>query len=424
MAAPLHKRIPSQIAASALEGLLGGLGSATEGVLGLANTGINAVRGKNAQGNILPSRLPLLNLEEARNVTQDIFGKENLQAGSFPEEILQSVGRNLIPTIATGGSNIPLALGRDVAGTAVQKGLEKIGAPKILQIFGGIAGEKGLNKVLQKVGKSKAPQYLSEMAQEAKSNFYNQVEKTGEKVVTDAKNYKNKLQDIGEQISKDTRLTLEGKKKLYRDINQYQGDFNKGKITGKDLFDRRTQLNEIIGNSSGREKFYYQGIKNSLVDELGKQSNLHPKFGKYLSDADAIHSAQNFGSVFKDALVEYPAIKKQLSNPYAYGAATLGTKLFLSKDPVSALTTAAIGTGAVKTAQKATQILGFLREEAPRKILLEASENVIKRNFPAAARSYNKLNQLADKYEKGQKKSEGKQNKQISKSRAGLVERL
>ncbi len=158
-----------------------------------------------------------------------------------------------------------------------------------------------------------------------------------------------------------------------------------------------------------------------MVDELGKQSNLHPKFGKYLADADAIHDAENFGSIFKDALTEYPALKKQLSNPLAYGLASLGTKFFLSKDPLSSLGTALAGTAVAKSAIKGSQFMGFVRKEAPRKLLLEASENVIKRNFPAAARSYNKLNQLANKYESDQSKTQSQQQNKIDKSRSNLV---
>lgn len=421
MAAPLYKRLPAQLLGGIAQGAIGGLGSVTEALLGLGNAGINLLTGK--QSNVLPSRLPLANLKESGELVGSIFGNENLTPQSFPEEVLSQVTQNLPITLATGGSNIPLAIARDVAASTAQTGAEKLNLPKAVQFFAGIAGEKGFNKTLEKLGRKVSPKYLGQLAQEAKSDFYKQVEKTGEKIKTDASKYKNKLEEVAEQVSKDTRLSLEDRKKLYRDINQYESDFNKGAITGKDLFNRRTEINEIINNSKGREKFYYQGIKKSLIDELGKQSQLNPKFGKYLTDADAIHDAQNFGSFFKEALHEHPKLGKVLKNPAAYSLASIGPAVWLSKDPVTALTTS-IGIGAgIKGAKKANALIGFVRQDAPRKILLEATENMLKRNYPAAARSYNKLNQLADKYDKESKKFEDKHAAEIQKSRHGLVKR-
>ncbi len=421
MAAPLHKRLPAQAAASALEGLLGGLGSATEGVLGLANTGINALRGNGTKGNILPERLPLLNLQEARNVTQDIFGKENLIPGSFPEKVLQSVGRNLIPTIATGGSNLPLSLARDVAGSTAQLGAEELGLPKVVQFLAGIGGEKGFRKLLEKTGKSGAPKYLAEKASEAKNKFYENAKEAGDKFKYKSPSLEKQLEFIGDKILSDKSIGKEDKTKFVEDISSYINDFKNG-ISGRQFIDERTALNKIISKTKDPDlKKYYMAIRKPIIEEGKKIESKYPSFGKNLKDADAIHDAENFGSIFKDALTEYPAIKKQLSNPLAYGLASLGTKFFLSKNPLSSLGAAAAGVATAKSAKKATEFLGFMRKETPRKILLEASENVIKRNYSAAARSYNKLNQLADKYEKDQSKTQKNQQKKIDKSRSGLI---
>jgi hypothetical protein len=409
--------ILQRLPAMATKAAIGGLGSATESLLGLGNL---------LTGNRLPSRLPLANLQEGGEIAESIFGKGSTQpgewliGGKFPEQVLSKTLENLPLTLATGGSNIPLALARDIAGTVAQTGAEKLGLPASVQLFAGIAGERGFNKALEKWGSKIPPKYLGELAQEAKSEFYSQVEKTGEKIKTDASKYQSKLNEVAEQVSKDTRLSAEDRKKLYRDITQYESDFNKGNISAKDLFNRRTELNDIIANSRGREKFYYQGIKRSLVDELGKQSKLNPKFGKYLSDADAIHDAQNFGNTFKEALRENSILKKVLKNPIAYAAGTLGGSLYL-KDPTLILGSALATEAGMRGLRKGTEVYGFLRHEAPRRILQEATDNILKRNIPAAARSYNKLNQLADKYEKQTKSIENKRAAEIAKSQKGLV---
>jgi hypothetical protein len=421
MASPLYKRLPAQLLATPLEGILGGLGSATEGVLGLANTGINYLRGEGAQGNILPERLPFLNLQEARNVTNDIFGKENLTPGSFPEEVLQSVGRNLPLTIATGGSNIPLSIARDVIGSTAQTATEKLGLPKAVQFLSGIGAEKGFRKVLEKAGKSKAPKYLAEMSSEAKNKFYENAKEAGDKFKYKSHDLEKKLESIGDKILSDKSINQADKTKFVDDISSYITDFKNG-ISGRQVIDERTTLNKIISKTKDPDlKNYYMSIRKPIIEEIKKIESKYPNFGKNLKDADALHDAENFGSLFKDSLMEYPVIKKQLSNPLAYGLATIGPKLFFSTDPLSTIGIALGGAGLAKVTQKATEFLGFIRKEAPRKLLLEASENVMKRNFPAAARSYNKLNQLADKYQKDESNIQKQQQNKIDKSRVGFV---
>jgi hypothetical protein len=424
MAAPLYKRLPAQAIGSALEGLLGGLGSTTEGALGLANTGINFFREDAPdRQNILPDRLPLINTEEVRqHITGPLLGQENLQPGSFPEEVLQAVARNLPVTALTGGSNLPLALAKDVAGSTAQIGAKKLGLPAPLQIFAGIAGEKGFTKTLERAGKSIAPKYLGEMAREAKNSFYNRAEELGGSIKSKAINYKNELEKIAGDVSNNRAISRVDRKEFVANIDSFLADMNKGHLTGKELIDTRTQLNNIISKSKDKDIINaYKAIRKPLVADIKQQQKLHTKWGKALESADDLHAAENFGSVFSDALTDHPKIQKALSNPLAYSLASLGPSFYFSRDPLSSIAAGAASAVGAKGIKKASQAAGFLSKEAPRQVLLEASKNVIDRNIPAALRSYSKLNSMADKYTKQENASDNAMQKIIDQSRVNLV---
>ena len=407
---------------------LGSLGSATENILGLGNL---------LTGGNLPSRVPFLaNLEEAGKVAERIFGEGSTQPGAlpivgkFPEQVLSKILENLPITLATGGANIPLALAKDVAGSVAQTSAENLGLPKGVQFFAGLAGERGLNKALEKLGKKVPAKYLPEIAKEAENTFYNEAKTLGEKIKSPAIKYKKGLQEIGQQLSDDSALSISEKKELIDKINIYLRDLNKGYVTGKDLINRRGEINSLIGGSKGKLNYYYQGLKKNLGQELASQEGLHKAFGKKLADADAVHGARNFSGPFTEYVNSNPGVtKKILSNPLSYAVAALGTSLYMGKDPIEAATNAALAatvTGGAKKALdigalKADQILGFAREEAPRKLLLKASEDILKRNFGAATRTYNKLNNLADKYMQQDKKYQEKRQKYIDSSRKNLV---
>lgn len=420
-----YKRVPAQGAASLIEGL-GVPGSILELIGSLPQKAAGAITGrpevfeKLAQQAQQPYHLPTVE-DIQKEVTQPIFGNELLKPTNPFERGLRSFGRSVPIALATSGASIPVTLGRTAAGTLFQQGAEELGLPAPVQFFAGIAGEKGFDKVLSRAFKQGVPkQTLAKLADDAKKEFYNKEQQLGSKIKLQAEPFKKGLTDIEAQVAKDTRLSEIERKQLLRDIDQYRSDFVQEKIPASALSTRRKELNYNIANSEGPAKNYYEALAipaRSVIENEGKS---HAQWYKDLKAGDAIHEAQNFKNTFIQGLTDYPKIQKVLTNPLAYGAATFGPSLFWTRDPLTSLgyaTGVTAGAYAVgKPISKGLDLWGFIREGQPRELLFKASQEMIDRNYPAALRTYAKLNSKADEFQKKQTQSRKQiQNKSTSR---------
>ena len=432
MAAPVYKRLPAQLIARPLEGLGQGA-SAANALLGLGNRGIESLTGYK---DVLPSRLsvnmipglgnlpniPLPTTEDIQKyVTQPAFGKENLQSETFPERAYERFGRALPATAlaaATGGISLLSSAAGSVAGQAAQD----IGAPWPIQVVADIFGSKGYDKLLQKLGSSKIPiNTLAILAEEAKGKFYATERELGSKITLNAEPIEEGLIKTLNKVKKDTTLSELERNKLIRDIDEYGSDIINGNTTASQLFERRKELNNIIPRESGTTKNYYEAIRKPISAVMESQKTTNPEWYKAYKSGDNIHQAMNFSNNFIEGLKDYPKIAKTLKNPLAYGVASLGPAAYFTKDPLTLLATSGAVTGGASAIKKGSEIFGFLSHGSePRKLLMQASEEMLKRNYPAAARTYAALNGQAEKYEAMQKKIKANKESKLKKATAHL----
>lgn len=438
------KRIPVGLAGAAVEGL-GVPGSALEALLSAGNYGIEAATGKK---NVLPTRigipggrneklgiqLPNLflpTIEEIRRgvvepVAQATVGKESLQPQGTLEEIGQMIARGAPLTLATLGTSTPLqALGQSAASATAMKTAEKLGAPIPIQILAGIGGDRGFTKLSNWMNKSKIPvQNLASLADQEKNALYAKEGQLGSKIVTKADTYKNNLEKVSHDINKlnpNTRLSTGDLKEIDSKVNSLLNDFTGKGITADKLIDRRAELNDIITNTRGHEKELYQLIKKGLNESVAELKPKHADWSKALEGADAIHQAQNFKQTLIDAVDAFPKLGKVLTSPLAGAAAIAFPSLYFTGDPLKALATFGGAYGAGKTLGKGLDVLPFLSGEAPRRVLAEATSQVLNRNLPAAARSYSKLNKMADDYEQKQERTRIRREKEKKKATQHLI---
>jgi hypothetical protein len=414
MAAPAYKRLPAQLIAKPIEGL-GIPGSAASALLGLGNKGIEALTGYK---DVLPSRFPLgggisvPTVEDIQHyVTEPILGKENLEPGSFPERAYERFGRSIPAIAATGGAALLPALGAGAVGSAAGQAAEDIGLPAAAQLGVDILASGNFNKILQKMGSRGIPvNTLATMADSAKNKFYEIERELGPKITLNAHPVEDKLIDIMQKASKDTTLSDIQRSKLLRDIGEYSTDILGGNTTASQLFKRRTELNNIIANASDKNsRNYYEAIRKPIVELMEKQKNIHPEWYNAYKSGDNIYRAQNFSENFISGLKDYPKIASTLKNPLAYGVASLGPALYFTKDPITLLATSGGITGGASAIKKGSEIF------------LQASKEMLERNFPAAARTYSALNKEADKYSSIQQKVKNKKEEKLKKATAHLV---
>jgi hypothetical protein len=334
--------------------------------------------------------------------------EEHLKPQGWIEESLQRTAGNIPAQAALGGLSIP-GLVADLSGSLASTGAKKAGFGFIIQTVADMIGQRQATKAINTLTKAGiAPsETLSEIAKTAKTKAYNKTSDLGSKIKLPAKEWEKEILGLQGKISRDTRLSEIDKNKLIRDSEQYLSDITGGKINANELLDRRTQLNSNISDSSGAAKNYYEALRKPAIKIIESERSKFPAWSKELNKADMIHGAMNFGPTFINGLEDYPKIKGILKSPLAYSLASLGPSLFFTGDPISTIgISLGIGAGG-KATKEVSRIMGFLTHGTePAKLLVEASKNMIERNYPAAARAYNKLNHHAEKYEKQSTKKE------------------
>ena len=436
-------RIPAGLSAAAIESL-GVPGSVTEGLLSLANRGIEygtghknvlpekvgIPQGRNKYGLNIPG-ISLPNIQDIRkHITEPLaeatVGKEALRPEGAIEEILQSTARTLpfAGPLKTGAQAVG-TIGRSLAGSTAIKGAEAVGAPLPIQLLAGIGGERGFSKLSNWLTKSKVPvQNLSMIADREKNALYAKEGELGSKIVTPATPYKKNLEKVLNDVNKhnpDTRFSTSDLKEIDNKVGSYLNDFTGKGISADKLIDRRTELNSLIAQSRGREKEIYQFIKkgmNETIDELKPQ---HGEWKNALEGADAIHQAQNFKQTLIDSVEVFPKLGKVLTNPLAGAAAIAFPSLYFTGDPVKALATFGASYASGRTLGKGLDVLPFLSGEAPRRVLAEATSQVLNRNLPAAAQSYLKLNKMADDYDKKNQSTKVRRDKDRKQATQHLI---
>ena len=334
--------------------------------------------------------------------------KEHLKPQGWLEEAAQRTAGNLPTQAALGGLSIP-GIVADLSGSLASTGAKKAGFGYIVQTVADMIGQRYALKGINALTKAGIPpaETLSEIAKTAKTKAYNKTADLGSKIKLPAQEWEKEIQGLQGKIVRDTRLSEIDKNKLIRDSEQYLSDITNGKINANELLDRRTQLNSNISDTTGAAKNYYEALRKPAIKIIESERSKFPAWSKELNKADMIHGAMNFGPTFVNGLEDYPKIKGVLKSPLAYSLASLGPSLFFTGDPISTIGIS-LGIGAAgKATKEATRIMGFLTHgKEPAKLLLEASKNMIERNYPAAARAYTKLNHHAEKYEKQSTKKE------------------
>lgn len=379
-------------------------------------------------GETMPERLPGVygepELTESviKPLARATIGEEQLQPQGSLDEIIQRVAYGAAPSALIGGvvggakgalsALSPKAISSSLVGSAGIQAAQEADLPLPIQFVAGLTSEalfnKGLNKLNQKLKKGPMlqPGSLEDLAQTAKRKYYGEVEGlSGQKVKVGAADYAQDLKSLRKKILDDTSVDTRAQSQLTENIQTYLKDLKKGSLTGSQAFKRRTELNDLIRNSTGKEKQYYEAIKNKLTPKLDALKESSPSFAKNIDAGDAVLKAVEFPKTFERAAESYGKIGKALNNPLAYSVASAPFAYWMSGgDVLTSVGASVAGYAGAKIAGKGAQIAGFMADPVTQKILLNATKNVVMDKLPQAAKYYSQLNERADKFESQQEK--------------------
>ncbi len=350
-------------------------------------------------------------------LSSDILGyePESLKAKNFPEKVLHSASSGLgflgsQGALNVGGKGIAKLAGRELAGSTASQAAASLKLPSSVQLFAGIGGQSGFEKVFNRLNKVKIPaNNLSTMAAEAEKGFYDTERELGSKIPVDVKPFEKDVFKLQDRIGKDKKLSSLEKQELLLKSEEFLSDAASGKVNASDISQWRKDLNFLISKERGVVKDYYKAIRTPIVNILKETEKNNPEWYSSLKSGDQLHAAQNFGKTFKDMVNYFPRVGKILDNPIAYFLASAGPSVLYKGVPGLGYGVAATAGG--MAAKKIAKVAPFLFSgPAPRHVLLKASEEVIKNNIPAAMREYAKLNSMASKWEAKHKEKGVKKN--------------
>lgn len=376
-------------------------------------------------GETMPERLPGVygepELTESviKPIARATIGEEQLQSQGPLDEIIQRVAYGVAPSALIGGiaggakgaisALSPKAISSSLVGSAGMQAAQEADLPLPVQFVAGLTSEalfnKGLNKLNQRLkkGPQVQPGSLEDLAQSAKEKYYGEIEGSiGQKVKVAAADYAKDLKQLRKKILDDTSVQS-GKSGLIESIDTYLKDLKNGSLTGAQAFKRRTQLNENIRNFHGKERQYYEAIREKLIPKIDQLKKVSPGFAKNLDAGDAILKAVKFPETFVSAAESYGKIGKALKNPLAYSVASAPFAYWMSGgDVLTSVGASVAGYTGAKIAGKGAEIAGFMADPVTQKILLNATKNVVMDKLPQAAKYYSQLNERADKFESKQ----------------------
>lgn len=331
---------------------------------------------------------------------QNYFGKEEIAPQGTLEDIIGTTLGNLPVTLALGGGPVWAKIASDVAGTTAMKGAAALGGTDPLsQLAAGLAGGSGFNRLKNYFTKGGSPESLINVAKEAEQKYWSKADDLGANITQKAPGYRSKLQKLYDEVKDSSALSVEQKNDLAHKIKLYEKDVSKDTINAKKLSERVKEINEVwpqaVGKSKNAYRKYLERIQKEMFtvgDEIGKT---HPEWHKNWDDARKVGKALNFQPISLALFDEYPILQKSLKNPLGQLALGLGGGAYAA---------GALGAGGgaaiTRLARKGTQVAGFLQNETVAKLMSRAVQQNLNRQIPELARTYAKIDKLADEYEK------------------------
>lgn len=148
-------------------------------------------------------------------------------------------------------------------------------------------------------------------------NLYNSVKKMGNEIgyPVPIGDLQRKNYALGRKISK---RTFEGEAAVEKQLNKMDELLSRPVTTFEDLWQRKVDLNKIIGETKGRDAKQFlselgSDIKETLVDYGNKYKV--PQLGENIKTADELFSASKIAGPIEKTLRKIPGLEKIITNP-------------------------------------------------------------------------------------------------------------
>jgi len=374
-------------------------------------------------------------------LVDSIFGKENMKGDNVVSENLFKTARNA-PLLALMGASSMVGLGADFSGGMAGSIADSMGLGKGAQLGSSVLGALGFGKVAQLLGK--VPKIRSEHIQ----GLFNTMKDEGSKIVVNPKESSSKLGQILKKVNLENikkeatessqtlrNASLEKIKKeatdkfTGSDVSQYlpkeksevlgniesmKRRLSQSGLTADKLYDIKRDLNSVyVPNSKSAQSRFNSKLKDVVSDALDEVGKNHPEFKKAYKEADKLYSIANWKNSFSSIVDNFKnknAIVNIASNPLtqvALGVLLEATDIpYIKKGakPLMAFGTARGVSGAFDIGVREAKFINHLKNSSEGKELLWKMAGTAAKNSTAGVlSSINKLNKLADKFDKSEK---------------------